>query len=152
MDGWWDCKRMDILFEKILRAELHKKVNPFNALQHLIKAKVVNPQKKSRAFQIGEQHYDLGNDLFEEMLDKRMIYSCGYWKKAKNLDQAQEYKLDLICRKLKLKKGMTVLEIGCGWGGFAKYAATKYKVKVLGVTVSKEQAELARENCKGRIS
>jgi len=83
------------------------------------------------------------------MLDKRMIYTCGFWKDAKNLDEAQEHKLDLICRKLQLKAGDRVLDIGCGWGGFAKFAAEKYGVSVVGVTISKEQVALAQENCKG---
>ena len=105
--------------------------------------KLFNYQSKARAFQIGEHHYDLGNDLFEKMLDKRMIYSCGYWKNAKTLDEAQEAKLDLICRKLYLKPGMKVLDIGCGWGGFAFFAAEKYGVEVVGVSVSKEQIAYA---------
>jgi len=82
------------------------------------------------------------------MLDKRMNYSCGYWKDAKNLDEAQDAKLDLICRKLKLEPGMTVLDIGCGWGSFAKFAAEKYQTRVLGITVSKQQVDLARKLCR----
>jgi cyclopropane-fatty-acyl-phospholipid synthase len=82
------------------------------------------------------------------MLDTRMVYSCGYWKNATTLDAAQEAKLDLICKKIGLKKGMRVLDIGCGWGSFAKFAAERFKVSVVGVTVSKEQVTLAREFCK----
>ena len=98
---------------------------------------------------IGEKHYDLGNDLFQNMLDQRMNYSCGYWKDAVTLDQAQENKTELICRKLYLKPGMRILDIGCGWGPFGKYAAEKYKVEVTGITVSKEQIDLGRKLCKG---
>ncbi|MDH7528362.1 MAG: cyclopropane fatty acyl phospholipid synthase, partial [Ignavibacteria bacterium] len=83
------------------------------------------------------------------MLDKRMNYSCAYWKDATNLDEAQENKLELICKKLYLKPGMRVLDIGCGWGAFAKYAAEKYGVEVVGITVSKEQLKLAKELCDG---
>jgi len=83
------------------------------------------------------------------MLDKRMVYSCGYWKEAQNLDEAQEAKLDLICRKINLQPNMKVLDVGCGWGSFCKYAAEKYGAEVVGITISKEQAELAKENCKG---
>jgi len=115
----------------------------------MLKAKLINEQTKERSLIVGEQHYDLGNDLYELMLDNYMIYSCGYWKNATNLNEAQEAKLDLICRKLRLKPGMTVLDIGCGWGGFAKYAAEHYDVKVTGVTISKEQAKYAQEFCKG---
>ncbi len=93
-----------------------------------------------RAYIVGREHYDTGNDLFSLMLDERMNYSCGYWRGADSLEQAQVNKLDLVCRKLHLKPGMDVLEIGCGWGSFAKYASLKIMdVSVHGVTVSKEQ-------------
>ncbi|MBT3406363.1 cyclopropane fatty acyl phospholipid synthase [Candidatus Woesearchaeota archaeon] len=150
MEGWWECKRLDKLMDKVLRAQLDSKVvNKLQLVSGVVKAKVMNLQKKSRAFKIGEHHYDIGNDLYTLMLDKRMAYTCGYWKKAKNLNQAQDAKLKLVCDKIGLKKGMKVLDIGCGWGSFAKFAAEKYKVKVVGITVSKEQALLAREKCKG---
>jgi len=112
-------------------------------------ARIFNRQSKKRAFQIGEKHYDLGNELFRNMLDKQMIYSCAYWKDAFVLDEAQEAKLNLICQKLGLQPGMKILDIGCGWGSFAKYAAEKFKVKVIGITVSKEQVELGKRLCKG---
>lgn len=150
MEGWWDCKRLDEFFYRILKARLNKKIMPsLNLILEFLKSSLSNLQEKSRAFIIGKRHYDIGNHLYKKMLDKRMNYSCAYWKDASNLDEAQEAKLDLICRKLKLKEGMKVLDIGCGWGSFAKYAAEKYKTKVVGITVSKEQASLAREMCKG---
>jgi cyclopropane-fatty-acyl-phospholipid synthase len=83
------------------------------------------------------------------MLDRRMNYSCAYWKNGHNLDEAQENKLELICRKIDLKPGMHVLDIGCGWSAYGKYAAEKYKVKVSGITVSKEQVELGKKLCEG---
>jgi cyclopropane-fatty-acyl-phospholipid synthase len=98
---------------------------------------------------VGEKHYDIGNDLYEKMLDSRMIYSCGYWKDAQNLDEAQENKLELTCRKLKLAAGQKVLDIGCGWGGTARYMAEHYGVEVVGATISQAQAELARTRCAG---
>ena len=110
-----------------------------------MKATLLNRQSRSRAFEVGEKHYDLGNDLFELMLDKRMTYSCAYWKNAANLDEAQEAKLDLVCRKIGLKPGDRVLDIGCGWGSFAGFAAEHYGAHVVGITVSKEQAELVQE-------
>ena len=150
MDKWWDCKAVDELIYRILKAGLDKKVKGSKNLFWLfLKAKLTNRQAKSRAFIVGEKHYDIGNDLYKYMLDKRMNYSCAYWKNSKTLYKAQEAKLDLICQKLKLKPGMTVLDIGCGWGSFAKFAAEKYKVKVLGITISKEQVKLARKFCKG---
>jgi len=148
MDSWWDCPRLDQFFEKILSVNLEHKVKARIEIFDLIKAKLLNLQKPSRAFEVGKKHYDIGNDLFERMLDKRLIYSCGYWKDAKSLDQAQEAKLDLVCRKLGLTPGMRVLDIGCGWGGAARFAAERYGVEVVGITVSKQQAKLAREHCR----
>ncbi len=149
MDGWWRCEALDQLFDRILNARLDKKVKKEKQiLAAIIRAKVINAQSRSKAYVIGKRHYDIGNRLFSIMLDKRMNYSCGYWEKATTLDQAQEAKLDLICQKLMLKPGMTVLDIGCGWGGFAKWAAEKYDVKVRGITVSREQVKFASQDCK----
>ena len=151
MDGWWDCESLDQFCYQMLRGRIDKQVKVKNPafLAHVLKAYFLNAQSKKRAYIVGEEHYDTGNDLFSLMLDQRMNYSCGYWENADNLDQAQINKLDLVCRKLHLKPGMKVLEIGCGWGGFAKYAAENYGVSVHGVTVSKEQMEYAERSCIG---
>ena len=150
MDGWWDCEALDQFFCKILKAELDKKVQSMkHIILSVVSALMTNPQKKSRSHVIGEHHYDRGNDLYRYMLDKRMVYSCGYWETAKNLGQAQEAKLDLMCKKIGLKPGQRILDIGCGWGSFAHYAAEKYNVEVVGITVSKEQVTLGRELCEG---
>ena len=133
MDGWWDCEALDQFFDKILLARLDKKVKKsLEFLMAAICSKLSNRQRRSTAFEIGTRHYDIGNDLFSVMLDRGMNYSCGYWLKATTLDQAQEDKLDLICRKIGLAQGMRVLDIGCGWGGFARYAAETYGVDVVG--------------------
>ena len=150
MAGWWDCERMDLFFEKVLRARVETKTH-FNfsiavmVFGHIFK----NLQTISRSKQVAEVHYDLNNEFYRKLLDKRMIYSCGYWKNVNNLEDAQEAKLDLICQKLQLKPGETLLDIGCGWGGMAKFAAENYGVEVTGVTISKEQADLAKEVCRG---
>ena len=151
MDGWWDCESLDQFCYQMLRGRIDKQVKVKNPafLAHVLKAYFLNAQSKKRAYIVGEEHYDTGNDLFSLMLDQRMNYSCGYWENADNLDQAQINKLDLVCRKLHLKPGMKVLEIGCGWGGFAKYAAENYGVSVHGVTVSKEQMDYAERSCMG---
>lgn len=152
MDGWWDCQRLDDMVARLLAADLNNQVAGLARLRtvsEVLRAKLVNLQSHARAFQVGEEHYDLGNDLFERMLDSRMIYSCAYWEFANDLDQAQEHKLDMICRKLQLRPGERLLDIGCGWGGLAAYAARHYGVSVLGVTVSKEQQAYARNVCKG---
>ncbi len=150
MDGWWDAESVDGFITRILQADLEKKVTgSWKIALHVLKGRLFNRQSTGRAYQVGERHYDLGNELYCAMLDRRMVYSCAYWKDSASLDQAQEAKLDLICRKTGLQPGMQVLDIGCGWGGFAKYAAEKYGVKVLGITVSKEQLTLGTELCRG---
>ncbi|UVK77577.1 MAG: cyclopropane fatty acyl phospholipid synthase [Sodalis sp. Fse] len=150
MDGWWECDRLDILFQRILRAGLDSK------LPHHLKdtlraatARLINFQSRKRAWIVGKEHYDLGNDLFTLMLDPYMQYSCGYWNHATTLEQAQQNKLEMICQKLQLQPHMTLLDIGCGWGGLAQYASKNYGVKVHGVTISAEQQMLAQQRCEG---
>jgi len=144
MDGWWDCEKLDQFFHKILEAELDKKIKKnLGILFKLAWNFFLNTGRKSKAFEIGEKHYDIGNDLFRAMLDKRLTYTCGYWKDAQNLDGAQEAKLDLVCRKIGLKRGQRVLDIGSGWGSFIGYAAEKFEVNTVGITISKEQKTLA---------
>jgi len=150
MDAWWDCDALDQFFDNILSARLDKTVKKsMDIISAVIRSKLLNPQCSSKAFEIGKRHYDIGNDLFCLMLDKGLNYSCGYWHKAMSLEEAQKNKLDLICRKIGLSPGMKVLDIGCGWGSFAKYAAETYGAEVLGITVSKEQVKLTRERCEG---
>ncbi len=150
MEGWWDCDTLDDFLYKLLSAGLEKQIKRNLHLLWLpLKATLFNLQSRSGAIEVAKKHYIIGNDLFKHMLDKYMMYSCAYWDKASNLDEAQEHKLDLICRKLQLSSGMTVLDIGCGWGGFAQYAAEKYQVDVTGIIISSEQADLARKRCTG---
>ncbi|MDN5882519.1 MAG: cyclopropane fatty acyl phospholipid synthase [Nitrosospira sp.] len=149
MDGWWDAERLDELMTRIIGANLDRSLALPQKVARWALGHLVNLQNGRRAFKVGEAHYDRGNDLFERMLDARMIYSCGYWKDVTSLGEAQEAKLDLACRKLGLKPGMTLLDIGCGWGGMAKFAAENYGVTVTGITVSKEQAEYAQKLCAG---
>lgn len=150
MAGDWDCEAIDELVYRLISANLgHYVAKNKIYILNLIGAKLTNYGRKSKAFEVGQKHYDTGNDLYELMLDKRMAYSCGYWKDANTLDEAQEAKLDLICKKLHLKKGMRMLDIGSGWGSLAIYAAEKYGVSVVGLTVSKEQKKLADERSKG---
>jgi cyclopropane-fatty-acyl-phospholipid synthase len=150
MESWWDCENIDEFICRILKAGLDNKIQrKAQIMLKLFTARLINFQSRRRAFIVGEKHYDLGNDLFENMLDSRMNYSCGYWKKARNLEEAQGNKLELICRKLKLKPGMRILDIGCGWSAFGRYAAEEYDARVTGITVSKEQVELGKKLCEG---
>jgi len=144
MDGWWDCEQLDEMICKAFRTDFHREIRPFKFLLFHLQARLMNLQREARAYQVGREHYDLGRDLYSAMLDRRMIYSCAYWRRASTLDQAQEHKLDLIARKLGLEPGMKVLDIGCGWGGALNYFAERYGVSGVGVTISEDQAEAAR--------
>ncbi len=149
MDGWWDAEAVDQAIYRVLTANIqHAMPLDISLLVSYLRGMLTNLQRW-RAFEVGEKHYDIGNDLYERMLDKRMIYSCGYWQDATTLDAAQEAKLDLICRKTGLEKGMRVLDIGSGWGGFLKFAAERYGITGTGVTVSREQANYSTEQAKG---
>jgi cyclopropane-fatty-acyl-phospholipid synthase len=90
-------------------------------------------------------HYDVGNDFYELVLGPSMVYSCAYWEDDGNLEDAQHDKLDLVCRKLALKEGDRLLDVGCGWGSMAIHAAREYRARVTGVTLSVEQAAYARK-------
>lgn len=149
MEGWWDCPQLDELLTRIFVAHLDDRLPTAAQTLAGLRARFLNPQSIRRSFTVGRRHYDIGDDLYERMLDPRMIYSCGYWRAADTLAQAQEAKLDLVCRKLGLERGMRVLDIGCGWGGAARFAAERYGVTVTGITISEHQAQTARERCRG---
>lgn len=150
MEGMWDCEQLDECMYRIISTNLADYIKwDFKKALLLIKARMFNLQSVSRSRDVAYKHYDIGNVLYEAMLDSRMIYSCAYWENALTLEEAQEAKLDLICRKLKLKPGEMVVDIGCGWGGFARFAAEKYQVNVLGITISEEQAKKAAIVCAG---
>jgi cyclopropane-fatty-acyl-phospholipid synthase len=148
MEGWWDCEALDELFCRLLRARLDERVSP-TTVWHSLRARLFNLQSVRRAWQVGKAHYDLGNDFFAAMLDSRMTYTCGYWARATNLEDAQAAKLDLVCRKLGLRPGMRLLDIGCGWGSLMKFAARHYGVSCEGLTISRQQAAHIRRNREG---
>ncbi len=152
MDNMWESHELDELFHRLLKVDIEKhlgSVAKFRLYFEIFRQNLFNRQTSKRAYEVGKKHYDTGNDIFQAMLDPTMSYSCGYWAEADNLAQAQKHKLDLICRKLMLQPGERVLEIGCGWGSFAQYAAENYGVEVHGITISKEQQTLAQERCAG---
>ena len=154
MDGWWDAPSLDGFLFQLLHAHVDERVHGLGDVLAGLKARVVNMQSMRRSFTVGRRHYDLGNDLYSAMLGQRLVYSCAYWRDASgmpldDLDAAQEAKLDLVCRKLDLGPGLRVLDIGCGWGEALKFAAERYGVSGVGVTVSREQAEYARRLCEG---
>ena len=151
MDGWWDCEMLDSCITRMIRARLDRwgLRNPVG-IGRWLKDRFVNSATRERAFLIGEEHYNHGNDLFRAMLGPTMAYTCAYWSdQDATLGAAQLAKFDLVCRKLHLFPGQTVLDVGCGFGSFARFAAEHYRVSVTGITVSEEQARFARQLCAG---
>jgi cyclopropane-fatty-acyl-phospholipid synthase len=149
MDGWWDTNALDQLIYRLYTSNIDNKNSNLPSKIDMCKARLLNQQSKLRARKVAHVHYDIGNDMYSKMLGHTMQYTCAYWKNAQSLNEAQENKLDLICRKLQLQKGERVLELGCGWGGFAKFAAENYGVEVEAYNISREQVEFARERNKG---
>jgi cyclopropane-fatty-acyl-phospholipid synthase len=147
--GEWDAANLADFMHRLFTVPSGlKRFNP-RIVAHLARELLFNPQRGKGAFEVGRRHYDLGNDLFSAMLDRSMTYTCGYWPAADDLNSAQDAKLKLACEKLQLAPGMRVLDIGCGWGNFAHFAASHYGVSVTGLTISAEQAALAGTRCRG---
>ncbi len=149
VEGWWDAGKLDVLMEKILRADVQSRVGEWWIIWLALKGRLCNLQTRTRSRQVADAHYDLGNDLYQAMLDRRMQYTCAYWKNAADLEEAQLNKLDLICRKLDLSPGMSVLELGGGFGGLAHHLAREYGCDVVSYNISREQVQYARTLCHG---
>jgi len=150
MDGWWDCEALDEMCCRALLARVDERILlNLPTLVSIATSILLNLQSPHRARVVGEQHYDLGNEFFEAMLDPEMQYSCAYFRGTTDLAEAQKRKLDLICRKLGLHSGMRLLDIGCGWGGLAKHAARHHGCQVVGITISREQRAYAEAACRG---
>lgn len=150
MEGLWRCRQTGEFIYRLLKAQLDRGVKTrLKFILPLVASYLLNPQSKARARQVAERHYDLGNDLFLSFLDPYNQYSCGYFRDTDDLEQAQLNKLDLICQKINLQPGDRILDIGCGWGGFARYAAERYDCTVTGVTISREQGNYGRKLCQG---
>lgn len=149
MNGLWDCEKLDELFYLVCRHKLYNKLRS-NAWLSLINAKntLINQQTPQKSLEVANQHYNLGNKMYEKMLGESMAYTCGYWKEADNLDAAQFAKYELTCKKMGLKPGDTVLEIGCGWGGLAKFMAEKYGCYVVAIDIAREPVKYATELCR----
>jgi cyclopropane-fatty-acyl-phospholipid synthase len=147
VDGLWDTQDLSALFCKITSIDyrniLYKK--NIGLLFLILRHKLFNYQSISLSKKSARKHYNIGNDLYMKMLDPELNYSCAYWKEADSLEMAQQHKLDLICRKMNLAPGMRVLDVGCGWGSFARFAAKNYGVEVVGITLSEEQLAHCQE-------
>jgi cyclopropane-fatty-acyl-phospholipid synthase len=148
MKGCWEVEQLDEFFFRLLKARIPGHIQPLRLIFHHLRSRLMNLQGRNRAWKVGKIHYDLGNDFYEAMLDPRMTYTCAYWQYANDLAEAQEAKLEMVCRKIRLQPGMRVLDIGCGWGSFMAYAAEKYDVECVGVTISQEQTNWARKRYK----
>lgn len=152
VEGWWDSPALDETIARIQAAGTDEKLPVWAGSLLSLRARVQNLQSRSRAPEVGRRHYDVGNDLYRAMLDSRMAYTCAYWPPGEedlDLDAAQEAKLEMVCRKIQLRPGMKVLDLGCGWGCFARYAAERHGAEVTGFTISERQVELGRELCAG---
>ncbi|OGZ60382.1 MAG: cyclopropane-fatty-acyl-phospholipid synthase [Candidatus Spechtbacteria bacterium RIFCSPHIGHO2_02_FULL_43_15b] len=150
MDGWWDCERLDQFFCRIISEGMDRKMGfNFELIKQLAKAKLLNMQSRSRAKTVIDRHYDLSPELYMGFLGPYNQYTSLYFSECETLELAEEKKLRLICEKLNLQSQDRVLDIGCGWGGFAKFAAERFGCSVVGVSISEEQIRYAREFCKG---
>ncbi len=150
MSCGWDSESVDEMVCRLIRSGIEERVRKSPRLMlQVLRNRLTNPQTVRRSLEVGRRHYDIGNDLYAAMLDGEMTYTCGYWKDASTLDDAQQAKLGLVCEKIGLKPGMRVLDIGCGWGAFARHAAGHFGAEVVGITISRRQAEMAAERCSG---
>jgi cyclopropane-fatty-acyl-phospholipid synthase len=150
MDGWWDCDALDEMCCRAIRAGLEKRFAfRLPNVWALLTALLVNQQTSRRSRKVARVHYDLSNDFFEAMLDPNMQYSCALFTEGDDLASAQLRKLDWICKRLDLRPGLRLLDIGCGWGGLARHAARHYGCQVVGITISQEQFRYAQRWCRG---
>ncbi len=149
VQGAWDCLQLDQFFVRLLRGKLDERCWSPATWWFDLAARWHNRQSPTRALEVAHRHYDLHPALYKAMLGEMRVYSCGYWHKKATLEEAQLAKIDLVCRKLGLQPGMRVLDIGCGWGAAARHAAEQYGAIVVGITISHEQAVVARQRCQG---
>ncbi len=149
MDGWWDCRKLDCFFCRLLSSSISEQAVPLISKLYILKSKLFNLQSRGKSMEVINRQYELGNDLFKSFLDPYHQYTCAYYHDTEDLNTAQEKKLELICKKLQLTASDHVLDIGCGWGGFARFAAEKYHCRVTGITLSDSQVQLAEESCAG---
>ena len=146
MDGWWECQAIDLMLERAMRGRLHEQLQTPRAWWESFKGHLRHSDSEGPSRIVGRMHYQVGNPVYQAMFDPYMTHSCAYWVDgAQTLEEAQLANLEMICRKLQLKPGMRVLDLGCGWGSFMRYATERYGVSVLGLTHSDEQLKLGQQ-------
>jgi len=144
VDGWWEVDSLDDFIAQVIISGADSAIVPISTKVQILKSRILNMQDRLRCTRVVKDHYDLSNQLYAKMLDPWMQYTCAYYANASDLNQAQENKLEQICKKLQIKSGDQVLELGCGFGGLAKYMAEKRGCRVTGYNISKEQVAWAR--------
>lgn len=152
MDGWWDADRLDEFCTRAHRARIHRRIATLPFTIHVALGRIWNYQDRRRSRRVAERHYDLSNELYVAMLGPTMQYTCAYYGPDGadvSLDEAQHRKLELIARKLYLRPGMTVLELGGGFGELARHLAERHRCRVVSYNISREQVEFARRRCSG---
>jgi cyclopropane-fatty-acyl-phospholipid synthase len=152
MDGWWDAERLDELFTRVQRARLDRRLMTVPFAVRIALTRIANLQDRRRSRRVAERHYDLSNELYAAMLGPTMQYTCAYYGPDGadiTLDEAQRRKLELIARKLHLRPGMTVLELGGGFGELARLLAEEHGCRVVSYNISRAQVEFARARCAG---
>ena len=150
MKAWWDCEDLIELHSRIAESDAEEKTNrSWRARLKSWQAHLINLQSPQRAPIVARRHYDVTVDHYRNMTDGWVTLSCGYWKDADTLAQAQDAKLDLICRKLGLHRNHRVLDIGCGFGSFSRFAALRYGCSVTAINISAQQVQAARALCQG---
>jgi cyclopropane-fatty-acyl-phospholipid synthase len=146
MDGDWDVAQLDALIRRILRIKATRKpIVTLNRTWHDLKSRLMNLQSRSGSMAIIDAHYDLDHRLYQHFLGPYNQYTCCFFNQATSLEAAEIEKLEMICNKLDLREGDKVLDIGCGWGGFSRYAAETRGCQVTGISISKEQIAYAKE-------
>ncbi len=146
VDGWWDCKRIDLCIDMLLRSGIADLVPRGDAWWLAIQNTITDRQNRSRSIRVAEKHYDTDPNFFVDyILGPTNSYTCARWNGVRDLDAAQTQKMELLCRKAKLKPNQTVLDIGCGWGGFLAHASANYGTQGIGLSISKPQLDFARE-------
>ena len=150
MDGAWDAEQLDALVRRIIQVKATgSAIVTLNRFWHDLKSRLVNLQTRKGSMAIAETHYNLDHRLYQQFLGPYNQYTCCFFSKAKTLEEAEVEKLEMICNKLQLKPGDKVLDIGCGWGGFAAYASKTRNCEVTGISISREQIAYARKYTAG---